>query len=84
MAPTEAPVSSVTDGQGSAPEVAPGGVLDLDHVGAEPGQQLGGERQGLHLLDRQDPNAGERCVHRPNLAHTHLTPRQISGTGQRP
>ena len=34
--------------------------LDLDHVGAEPGQELRGEGQRLHLFERQHPDADQR------------------------
>ena len=43
-------------------------VLDLDDLGAEARQELGGEGQRLHLLERQDPDAVERLsrsVRRP-------------------
>src|SRR5207253_9196152 len=43
---------------------ADGGVLDLDHLGAEVGQQLGAERPGAELRNRQDAQALEhRACH---------------------
>ena len=37
--------------------IADAGALDLDHVGAEPGQQLGTGGAGLHVSEIQDTNA---------------------------
>ena len=42
--------------------VAPLGVLHLDHLGAEPGQELGGVGQRLHLLEGQHPHPVERLA----------------------
>jgi hypothetical protein len=49
-------------GQRATTQVAVDGVLDLDDVGAEAGEQLCGERQGLHLLEGEDPHAVERLA----------------------
>ena len=35
-------------------------MLDLDHVGPEAGEELGGERQGRHLFRREHPDPGQR------------------------
>jgi hypothetical protein len=45
-----------------APRLAVHRVLDLHHLGAEVREQLRGERHCLHLLDREDPHAGERAI----------------------
>ena len=42
---------------GAPAAVAGGRVLDLDNLGPQAGQQLGGKRQGGHLFDGQDPYA---------------------------
>ncbi len=41
-----------------------GRTLDLDHVGAEPGQHLGAGRAGLVVGEVDDANALERLAHR--------------------
>ena len=46
----------------AAAEVAALGVLDLHHVGAEAGQQLGGVGERLHLLEGEDAHAVERLA----------------------
>ena len=43
-------------------------MLDLDHLGAEPSEELGGERQRLHLLGRQDADALERFAEPGRIA----------------
>ncbi len=43
---------------------AVGGVLDLDHLGAQIGQQHGAERPGAVLLDGEDGDAGEGEISR--------------------
>ncbi len=48
------------EGLGSTTAVAGHRMLDLDHLGTQAGQQLGGEREGRHLLDGQDPYAVKR------------------------
>ena len=47
---------------GAAPEVTGAGCLDLDHLGAEPTEQLGGKGEGLHLLEGEDADAVERLA----------------------
>ncbi len=59
VAPTGRPSGSVMAGMAAAPEVAGAGRLDLDHVGTEAAEQLGGVGQRLHLLEGQDPDAVE-------------------------
>ena len=44
------------------PRLAVHRVLDLHHVGAEPGEQLRRVRQRLHLLGREHPHAVERLA----------------------
>jgi hypothetical protein len=46
-----------------AGDVAGAGTLDLDHVGAEPGQQLGAGGTGLHVGEVDDLDAVEGFVH---------------------
>ena len=43
----------------AARHVAGAGALDLDHVGAEPGQQLRAGRAGLHVREVDDLDAVE-------------------------
>src|SRR5215471_1619459 len=43
-----------------AGDVAGAGALDLDHVGTEPGEQLGARRAGLHVTEIEDAHAVER------------------------
>ena len=62
VAPTGRPAGSAMAGIGAAPEVARARRLDLDHLGAEPAQQLGGEGQRLHLLEGEDADAVERLA----------------------
>ena len=57
-----APVGVGHGGRGAAPEVARAGRLDLDHLGPEAPQQLGGVGEGLHLLEGEDADAGERLA----------------------
>ena len=55
-----------------APNVAAvGGIFDLDDLGAKIAQQHRAERAGAVLLDRDDPNAGER-------KHLRVIPRRIA------
>ena len=49
-------------GRRAPPEVARAGRLDLDHLGAEAPQQLGGVGERLHLLEGQDADAGQRLA----------------------
>jgi hypothetical protein len=49
------------------------GVLDLDHVGAEAGQELGGVGQRLHLLGGQDAHAVEGPPVRGCVAVDHVS-----------
>jgi hypothetical protein len=48
--------------QRAAAEVTPLGVLDLDHLRPEAGQELGGVGQRLHLLQGEHPDAVERLA----------------------
>ena len=55
----------------AARDVALAGPLDLDHVGAEPGQQLGAGRARLDVREVEDLDAVERlAVLAPRLAST--------------
>ena len=45
--------------------VAPTDLFHLDHLGAQARHELGGEREGLHLLECEHPHAVERA---PELA----------------
>ena len=59
-------------------------VLDLDHLGAEAGQQLGGVGERLHLLDGEDAHAVERLAPRGGfgvggLPEAHGGDRRTSG-----
>jgi hypothetical protein len=70
--------------QRAAARVAALGVLDLDHLGAETGQELGGERQRLHLFQGQHPHPVERLAQAGgflvgDVAHLHaaVPPRRI-------
>ena len=54
------PSGSVIAGERPAPGLAVHGVLDLDDLGAEAGEQLGGVGQRLHLLGGEDAHAVER------------------------
>jgi hypothetical protein len=45
-----------------AGDVAGTGTLDLDHVSAEPGQQLGTSRTGLNVGEVDDLDAFERFL----------------------
>ena len=63
--------------RGAAARLAVYRVLDLDHVGAESGQQLGGERERLHLLGGEDAHTVERLavgegVGVPDVAELHV------------
>ena len=49
------------------------GVLDLDHLGPQATQELGGVGQGLHLLGRQHPDALEGLSVVGSLPGNHLT-----------
>ncbi len=49
------------------------GVLDLDHLGTEAAEQLGGVRESLHLLRRQHPDAVQRLALVRPLAGDDLT-----------
>ena len=62
---------------GTAARLAVHRVLDLDHVGTESGQQLGGERERLHLLGGEDAHAVQRLavedgVGVPDFAELHV------------
>src|SRR5665213_2741333 len=46
----------------AAGDIADAGTLDLDHVGAEPGQQLRAGRARLHVGEIEDAHAGERLA----------------------
>ena len=49
--------------------------FDLDDVGTETRQELGGVGEGLHLLDGQHADTFERsscCGHRPRLCRSEL------------
>ena len=46
----------------AARDVADTRALDLDHVGAEPGQQLGAGRARLHVGEIENAHAGERLA----------------------
>ncbi len=48
----------------AAGDVADAGTLDLDHVGAEPCQQLRAGRSGLDVGEVENANALERLGHR--------------------
>ena len=61
VAPTSRPSGSGIGGNEPRP-TRRAGVLDLDHVGAEAGEQLGGVGEGLHLLGGQDADAVERLA----------------------
>ena len=52
-----APVGVGHGGHGAAAEVARAGRLDLDHLGPEAPEQLGGVGERLHLLEGQDAHA---------------------------
>ena len=54
------PVGVGHEGLGPTAAVAGHRVLDLHHLGPEAGQELGGEREGRHLLGGQDPYAVQR------------------------
>ena len=62
VAPTVRPSGSVSGRRGAATEVAGAGRLDLDHLGAEATQQLGGVGERLHLLEGEDAHAVERLA----------------------
>ncbi len=49
-------------GHRAAPEVARSRCLDLDDVGTEAAEQLGGEGKRLHLLEGEDADAVERLA----------------------
>jgi hypothetical protein len=49
----------------AARDVADAGPLNLDHVRAEPSQQLGAGRPGLDVREVQNANAVQRLAHRP-------------------
>ena len=48
----------------AARDVADAGPLDLDHVGAEPGEELRAGRPGLHMGEVEDADAfeGFHCI----------------------
>ena len=50
-----------------ARDVAGSRALDLDHVGAEPGEKLRANRPGLDMREVQDPNTFEWLGHRSPL-----------------
>ena len=58
---------SVLVGAGAAALVGVVGMLDLDHVGAQHGQLIGGERPRQHMGDVDDADALERSRHRALL-----------------
>jgi hypothetical protein len=53
----------------AAPRLAVDRMLDLHHVGAQVREQLGGERQRLHLLDREHAHTPSRGRAETALAH---------------
>ena len=52
----------MTAGQRLPSRLAVDRMLDLHHLGAEAGQQLGAEGQRLHLLGGEDPHVVERLA----------------------
>ena len=62
VAPTARPSGSVMRRRGAASEVARARRLDLDHLGAEPPEELGGVGQRLHLLEGEHADAVERLA----------------------
>ncbi len=62
VAPTLRPSGSSMAGSDPRPESPGARVLDLDDVGAQAGEQLGGVGQRLHLLGGQDAHAVERLA----------------------
>ena len=46
----------------AAGDIADARTLDLDHVGAEPGQKLRAGRARLHMREIEDAHAGERLA----------------------
>ena len=67
--------ASGTVAQLAAGHVAGAGTLDLDHVGAEPGQQLGAGRAGLNVGEVDDLDALEGKV----VGHVAVAPCGWSG-----
>ena len=63
-----------------AGRVAPTRSLDLDDIGAEPGEELGGERERLELLEREHPNP----VERPGIPQGRVVARLSKPHGERP
>jgi hypothetical protein len=59
-------------GERPAARLAGAGVLDLDDVGAEARQQLGGVGERLHLLRGQDADAVERPPELRRIAVHHV------------
>ena len=64
VAPTGRPVGVGHGGGGGPARLALDGVLDLHDLGAQPGEQLGGERERLHLLGGEDAHPVERPLRR--------------------
>ncbi len=62
VAPTGRPSGSLMAGMRAAPEVAGARCLDLDDVGAEAAEQLGGEGKRLHLLEGEHADPVERLA----------------------
>src|SRR5581483_431292 len=57
-----------------APGIAAPGVLDLDHLGAEPGEHLGAGRPRLELGEIDDLDALQEIEVLNGLAHSRLLP----------
>ena len=74
VAPTERPSGSDIAGSDGATELT-GQRFDLDDVGAETSQQLGGVGECLHLFDGQHADTFERsscCGHRTGFCRSEL------------
>ena len=56
------PSGSTIAGRRRPARLAVDRVLDLHHLGAEPGEHLGRVGQRLHLLGREHPHAVERLA----------------------
>ena len=62
VAPTVRPSGSVSAGEALRPRSPDAGRLDLDDLGTEAPQQLGGVGERLHLLEGEDADAVERLA----------------------
>ena len=68
VAPTVAALGvGASPGSEPRPRSPPFGDLDLHHVGAEAGEQLGGVGQRLHLLEGEHPHAVEGLAEREGV-----------------